>query len=227
MSLLIILPSWVPDLFVVNYDRYTYLFNAFAYMLCCLLIGFLPGRWLRMGLWAGIVLVHCFFTFRVNNYWKASAEVIASLVKTLPEAGNRVTILLDLPQNMNGVHMIGATPQGEFRLIEELGGRSFRGAVYDAAAFNMLTPQDGATAEFVDDTTVKVTLNQWGTWWWYNEFGANSYETPDYKIRMVDPGHWYELILKRPSHQYLLLYQTGGVWKQLEPQLGTGKQVGY
>jgi hypothetical protein len=60
---------------------------------------------------------------------------------------------------------------------------------------------------------VRVLLNQWGTWWWYQGQGGISYENEDYKLDMADMGHWYLLRLKHPPEKYLLLYQQGDQWK--------------
>ncbi len=63
---------------------------------------------------------------------------------------------------------------------------------------------------------IHVTLNQWSTWWWYAGHGAKNYETAEYKVNMIDPGHWYELTLKKPASQYLLLYEIGDQWKVVD-----------
>ncbi len=80
----------------------------------------------------------------------------------------------------------------------------------------MLTPDDGAYATVLNDSTVRVTLNQWGTWWWYEGKGGYSYENDDYKLNLIDQGHFYELTLKKPSQQYLLLYEVGDQWKVVD-----------
>ena len=33
---------------------------------------------------------------------------------------------------------------------------------------------------------------------------------------MTDPGHWYQLILKHPASEYLILYQVGSKWKTVD-----------
>ena len=46
--------------------------------------------------------------------------------------------------------------------------------------------------------------------------GGQSYENNDYKLNLKDPGHMYEMTLKKPAANYLLLYQQGGQWKELK-----------
>jgi hypothetical protein len=43
--------------------------------------------------------------------------------------------------------------------------------------------------------------------------GASDYENDAYRVKMVDEGHWYEITLKQPAQQYILLYQVGSQWK--------------
>jgi hypothetical protein len=114
--------------------------------------------------------------------------------------------------------MIGAEQNSEFRLMHDvlLPAEKTNTAVYDAMAYNMATPDDGANVVVANDSTIKVTLNQWGTWWWYGMKGGNSYENDSYKLNLQDPGHWYELTLKHPAGEYLLLYQQGSQWKTVD-----------
>jgi hypothetical protein len=114
--------------------------------------------------------------------------------------------------------MINAWPQGNFmRMRELLSDGPAAARIYDGMAFNMKSPSDGSEVSLVNDSTLRVTLLQWGTWWWYKDFGGYSYETPDYRIDMRDQGHWYEIVLKRPMSEYQLLYQVGDTWKEFRP----------
>jgi hypothetical protein len=88
--------------------------------------------------------------------------------------------------------------------------------VYDVEAFYMSSPADGAHVTVIDDSTIRITLNQWGTWWLYYGMGATSYENKDFKVNMKDAGHWYELTLKHPANEYLLLYVAGDKWQAVD-----------
>jgi len=62
----------------------------------------------------------------------------------------------------------------------------------------------------INDSTVKVILNQPGTRWWRNgSIEASNYENEWYRFDLQHPGHWYYLILKKPVSSYDLLYQKG------------------
>jgi len=88
--------------------------------------------------------------------------------------------------------------------------------VYEVVSYNMTGPGDGAHVMVINDSMLHVTLNQWATWWWYGMRGAFSYENEYYKVNMIDAGHWYELTLKHPAGQYLLLYLVGDKWKKID-----------
>jgi hypothetical protein len=114
--------------------------------------------------------------------------------------------------------MIGSEKESEFKLMHNLllPSKQITNNVYDVLSYNMLTPNDGAHAVVVNDSTVRVTLNQWGTWWWYEGKGAYGYENPEFKQILVDGGHFYDLILRKPAETYLLLYQVGDHWKVVD-----------
>lgn len=211
-------PLWFQSSFIVVYDRYTYCASAFVFMLVAVL-----GCQLRLRYVTGIIafcflLLNLRFTILVSRMWMKSERVITGLLATFPAESKKTVVLLNLPQTLQGVPMIGAGKESEFKLMHDqlrLGSLSPQ-KVYDGVAYNMITPTDGAHVKVIDDSTLTVTLNQWGTWWWYEMRGANSYENADYRLDMVDVGHWYKLVLKHPNNEYLLLFQVGNAWKTVD-----------
>ncbi len=219
--LVIMGPLWFPIVQpYVFFDRYLYLLDAFVIMLGCLLLNQLVKRTI---FWLGVSaygLMSIYFTFQTNKYWQISAAIIDNLIYTIPEANDKTIILLNPPENLQGIPMLDATPEGEFKLAHnEFASKKINTPIYDAMAFNMLTPQDGANVKVLNDSAVGVTLNQWGTWWWYNAQGGISYKNNDYSINMVDAGHYYELKLNKPLSAYLLLYMVDGQWKIVNPAI--------
>ena len=199
---------------LIFYDRYTYFADGFIYILLALLLFRWVGARVAMIVLAVYGLINIYFTAKVNRYWKHSAYVSNRLFKEFPDPGNKTVILLSLPENLMGAPMIGAQPDGEFKAMRDMlvGKLPHDNKIYDVASFNMTTKDDGAHVKVVNDSTIQVTLNQWGTWWWYEGHGGKSYETPDYRVDMKDVGHWYELTLKKPADQYLILYSSGDRW---------------
>jgi hypothetical protein len=207
------LPMPFERLFDLSGNRYLYVPLAFCGMRLAVIGSRLPWRWLKVALAAAWILVSCFLTLRTNRHWQTSERINEQLLTNFPEASGKTTILLSMPYCYKGIPMIKAWPWGNFARMREMLLQHPTPNVYDGMAFNLTAPSNGSIAEVVNDSTVKVTLQQWGTWWWYMDFGGRSYETPDYRIDMRDQGHWYEIILKRPFDQYQLLYQVGDKWQ--------------
>src|SRR5690606_32732662 len=91
--------------------------------------------------------------------------------------------LLSLPIFFRGVPVIDALREQHF--AEHL--RAFRkdtisGEIYDVSAFNMNGRWDGANVTVFDSLTFKVSLNQYGSWWWFESVGGKDYETDLYKV---------------------------------------------
>ena len=218
IALMLLVPLWFAADMLVLYDRYTYFAGAFFYMLFAILASFIAIRYVGMAVVLLFGLINLRFAIKVSRYWGKSAHVVYGLLHNIPDARNKTMILLNLPQSMHGVAMIGAEKNSEYKLMHDLmiPSKPLTNTVYDALAYNMLTPTDGAHVNVINDSTIKVTLNQYATWWWFETRGANSYWTSDYKLDLKDPGHWYELTLRKPADQYLLLYSVGDQWKVVD-----------
>jgi hypothetical protein len=214
----LLIPLWFNNMLLVIQDRYAYFTGAFLYMLVSLVVCFITMQYVRIGIIALFALINLRYAIKVNRYWGKSYRVDNALLNNFPDAGNKIIILLNVPESLNGIPMIGSVHESEFKFMHNLllPDKKISNTVYDALSYNMLTPDDGANATMINDSTVRVTLNQWGTWWWYEGKGGYSYENGDYKLNLIDPGHYYELILKKPAQQYLLLYQVGDQWKTVD-----------
>ena len=203
----------------VFYDRYTYFADGFVYIMMAMLIASVLNKYIAAAVFIIYALFNIYFTIKLNLYWKHSAYIDNRLLHDLPQADNKTIILLNIPENMYGVAMIGAQPEGEFKAVHDLlVPTPIKNTIYDGASYNMMSDNDGAHVTVINDSTFHVTLNQWGSWWWYGGFGCVNYQTADYKINFTDPGHWYELTLKHPYEQYMLLYEVGPEWKQVNMQ---------
>lgn len=216
-SLGLILPLWFPDTGVVIYDRYTYVLDAFLFMFLSLIIGSFCNRTAFFIIVSIYSLVNIRFTHKVNTYWQQSAHIVNNLVATFPNDPTKKVLLLNLPECLVGVQMVGTRDDGEFRMMyNSIRPDKITNLVYDVEAFYMSSPGDGAHVNVVNDSTMKVILNQWGTWWLYYGYGATNYENADYKVIMRDQGHWYDLVLKHPANEYLILYTVADKWNKVD-----------
>ena len=210
-------PVAFADTMLVTYDRYVYPSLGFAALFIVLLISCIPYKGLKVALIAGYALINICLTIKVNIYWKQSAYIVKRLINDFPDPGNKIVLLLNLPDDLHGVPMISAEHDGRFKKMENaLTAHRYTNKIYDVAAYNMISTDDGAHVIIANDSTIHVTLNQWGTWWLHGMWGAESYATEDFDVNMIDEGHWYELKLKHPANQYLLLYQAGAQWKVVD-----------
>jgi len=218
-----LLPIWFPQSFIVQYDRYTYLLNAFAYMLFALIAFLVFKKFVALVILFLYGLVNIHFTISLNRYWNQSERVIHNLLYHFPATDNKTVLLLDLPESLKGIPMIGAEEEQGFKeMYNLLTPNNVNNTVYDVMAYYMVTPSDGAHVTVINDSTVRVILNQWGTWWLREHLGGGSYQTKDYKVNMIDVGHYYDLVLKKPNQQFELLYQTGnGDWHKVNWKLNT------
>ena len=218
ITLALLIPLWFGNLLLVIFDRYNYFTAAFFYSWFVVMISFITIKYVRLGIFALYALLNLRFAIKVSRYWGKSARINHELLTHLPDPGNKTIILLNLPESMNGIPMIGSDKESEYKFMHNLllPDKQINNTVYDVLSYNLTTPEDGAHITVANDSTLHVTLNQWGTWWWFAGKGGYSYENADYKLNLIDLGHWYELTLKKPSQNYLLLYETGGKWKVVD-----------
>ncbi|MCW3122625.1 MAG: hypothetical protein JWQ38_2117 [Flavipsychrobacter sp.] len=226
MTLAFVMPLSFPDhSLLIFYDRYTYFANAFVYMLVVMLALKLKNRYIAYGIFVIYAGLNLYFTTMVNGYWKTSDIVNTRLLNNLPETGNKKVLLLNIPENMNGAPMIGAQADGEYKTMHEVyTGIPLKNQVIDVASYNMTTDTDGVYITVINDTTIDIALNQWGSWWWYEGHGAKNYETADYSLTMINKGRAYRLVLKQPAESYALLYEVGDKWKAVDMTKKNGIQ---
>ncbi len=213
----IVVPLFFAEILLVVCDRYMYLMLAFYWMLIVLLLYRIKRPAIYYGILGILACINLFFSLKLSRKWGQSAEVIAAIQQSPVLMPGKVKLLLNSPACLQGIPMIGTSPEGEYRLMHNLFfPPPIRDTMLEVAAYNMDWKTDGAHAEVMNDSTIKVTLNQWGTWWWIGGFGATSYENAWFRLDMVDAGHWYNLVLKKPASEYQLLYQTGNELKVVD-----------
>lgn len=217
MHLALLSPLWLPDSQLVAYDRYTYLMLPFFYILLVLLLSRIRSGAVKGVLITGYFLINCFFTLKVNRLWQKSTWVVDNLTDSFPDPGHKTVLLLNLPENFNGVPMIGSLKESFFKLRYNISHRpELTNKIYDVVSFNITAPSDGAHIKVINDTLLNVTLNQWGTWWWYQFQGGRSYENEAFRVNMTDPGHSYELVLRQPVDSLMLLFVNEGKWRTVD-----------
>jgi hypothetical protein len=212
-------PLWFPDMQQVCFDRYAYFMLPFIYLLLVMAVSNIGNEKVAITVLILYALINARFTWRVNKYWWQSARIVNSLMRTFPPAGNKTVLLLNVPEYMNGVPMVGPFWHFSFRqMYNVFNTPPISNKMYDVVQYNMVSATDGAHVMVINDSMAHVTLNQWGTWWWLGMWGAASYQNEDFKLNMTDQGHRYELTLRHLAPGYLLLFQVGDQFKIVDWQ---------
>ncbi len=234
-ALVMILPFGLPDVLLVWNDRYLYFFSLFLYPLLALLVArafrYRRGGWVALGLYATLGLG--FMTYTVWQ-WRRAAKIFWGIQESFRwKAAEGPILLLNLPNYMNGAPIIYSNPvpktpdrsnalftdwsaENLHHHLRIFSGSGIRARVVDVAGYNMTTTWDGAHVTVLDSTRLRVTLNQWGTWWWDYILGATDYETDLYRMRFTDPGHEYEMELKRRPPGLIVLFSKGAQWYEVD-----------
>lgn len=216
IALLLITPLWFGDLLLVVYDRYTYFAGGFVFVFVAICLTYIDNKKWQYGIIAVLLLANLRYSVQVVRYWWKSENIISRLLNELPVQDDKIVILLNVPDSMHGVLMIGSSDEGEYKMMRNLllPGKAMHGPVHEAMSYNMATPNDGAHVRMLNDSTVRVVLNQYATWWWYSGLGGHDHEHADYKARITNDG--YEMVMKKPASQYALYYQVGSQWKRVD-----------
>jgi hypothetical protein len=149
--------------------------------------------------------------------WRQSTKVFWGIQHNFRWQNSPLVLLLNLPTTYNGVGIVIAGESEDFaehlRIYEHQPNRN---TIHDVAGYNMQHPWDGAHVTVLDSVHVKVTLNQWGSWWTFNALGAVSFENDYFALNMTDQGHEYILTLKQHPEGMVLLYQQGMQWRVVD-----------
>jgi len=93
-------------------------------------------------------------------------------------------------------------------------GVDLSGRTTEVLKYNMMETTDSVSVEVVSDTSLRVTLSEWGRWFWRFGAGAMNYETEDYKVET--DGHSYLLTFKKKPPDAVYIYQSAGHWSQVK-----------
>lgn len=215
-TLFIILQFWLPDIFIYWNDRYLYLTSVFQFSFIALLIAAL-FKYQRKA----FIMISCIaviwsgFTFYVSVQCRRAAKVFWGIQEKFEwKKQRKPVIVLDMPNNMDGAAIVYA----ETRLdvfnshLYIYTGDSAQCRIQTVAGYNMVKNSDGVVTEVIDSTHLRVTLSRWGCWWWDGTHGAQDYENDLYQVHFTDPGHQYELTLKKNPSEVIILQNNGDGW---------------
>jgi hypothetical protein len=145
--------------------------------------------------------------------WKTASNIQMCLINDFKWNRKNAVLLLNIPTYYNDVRILSANSENEFNTQSQIWtGDSVRGKLYEVSSFNAQTVWDGAHVTVVDSNQIKVTLNQWGSWWMYNYLGQTNYENELYRLEVIDIGHEYLLHLKQLPKETAILFYSHKKW---------------
>ena len=135
-------------------------------------------------------------------------------------AGKRVFVLAAYT-NYKGVYGFGVdqmVPQFQTMYQVLTHGKNSNTDVQMVAYFNMNKITDGVQVTIVNESTLKVELSQWGTWFWTDMMnGLVDNKQISYEIKKDQEMNHFMLVTftdKKPGDVYV--YQVGNQWKYLK-----------
>ncbi|MCW3123496.1 MAG: hypothetical protein JWQ38_2988 [Flavipsychrobacter sp.] len=231
-GLFITATSFFPYTGYVSYDRYIYMTQPFIFAILFILINDLSSPLLKYALITCYGSISACCLLMVNNQWRLSSNVINSLMAKFPVRNDgRVILLLNVPNDLNSILMIGARPMefydpwSSFKLTYNYEHTTkITDPVCDIAAFSMKKVSDGAHVRVMNDSVLDVTLNEKQRKWMQYFNTAHSIDNYVYHMDMTDTNAMYRLTLKHPAERYVILYTVGSQWKEVNMNYREGDQ---
>ncbi len=206
------------DLFSMYNSRRCYHSGIFFYMAITLFIFRIKPKKHAIAVFSLYFLVCISLTEWIVFRWRHAAKIQFGILRTFTSQQNKKTILLNVPTYFKDVRINSADEENEFaKQLDYFGYSKIEGKLYSAMGYNMNEKWHGAHVSAEDSLTVKVTLNQWGSWWMRGYQGAKDYENDLYKIHISDMGHEYFLTFKQvPDSNTVLLFQQDEQWRKVD-----------
>jgi hypothetical protein len=216
--LILVIPIYFDDLFSLYNSRRCYQPGLFIYMLISLFIfSIFSNKKVAVSIFSAYLLLCLALTARMVLYWRTAAKVQYGILRTFNFQNADPVILLNVPTYYKDIRIMPVNADNEFNTqLKIFGYAPIKGQLYEASSYNMQHLWDGAHVTVLDSMTLKITLNQWGTWWIYNYVGAGDYETDLYKVKMTDPGHEYILTLKSRPENMAILFSQDIYWRKVD-----------
>lgn len=206
--------SWI---LLSENDRYCYIPSAFLFMAFAIALSRLP-KIIFYAVSIAYFLLSSYLLIKTNRIWQQSEKIVSNISKSFNYWETEEVYILNAPDNYSGIPMfrMNNDTSGVVEAAEVYQKRKFKGRAFDVLQYNMTSPTDGVSVQKISQDTIKVTLNQWGNWWWKYGIGCGDYETADYKVKIDnDCGRCYTLIMKNRKLGRVFLYQTGNELKEI------------
>ncbi len=209
------------DFMNIQTDRLEYFISPF--IICLLIFGLyqISQPTLRNALLVVYLSIQLFVVKRNIAAWSSNRVLQESLINHANFPSGKRIFVLAAYTNFKGVYGFGVNqmvPQFESMYQVLTHGKNCGSEVHLIAYFNMNKMTDGVQVSVMNDSTLKVELNQWGSWFWEDMMhGLVSKKEKYYQIVKDEELNHYMLVTftdKKPDDVYL--YQVGNQWKYVK-----------
>lgn len=216
MALLPVVNLYFYVLQYIENDRYGYVASIFFSLLLALTFFGLPKilRTISIAAWLSISI---FFTFKTNIYWQKSTKVHTQLLKKFDFYNEENIVVLNVPENVHGAPILWTPEENHSTIKESLPLRNhqaFLGNITEVAYHNLTDINDGVHIKVEDNKHLRVTFNQWGTWFWRKGNGATNYKNELYEVKFN--LNFYDLYLHQVLPNTIFIYWDGKTWQQVD-----------
>jgi hypothetical protein len=216
ITLLPVLNLYLPYSKDIEQERYLYVPALFFYSFLVLLL-FQLFKKAAYPIILSALCISVFFLHRNVGYWQQNGKIFNSLIADFRWPSARHIFILLNGDNYNGAYMMRDMPESAFaEMLHVQRHIDIADRSYDLLQCNINTPNDSNSHEIIDSNTIRITLGQWGSWYWYKSFGANSYDAPLYTVTI---DQWHQSFTARFKHKEpgdTYIYQSKDKWIEVK-----------
>jgi hypothetical protein len=192
--LLPVLNLYFVDYLYIAGDRYCTLPLIFSSIITTyLLFQFIKNSYLRNSILFFIILFQSLTLFYYNYLWYNSNKLMKICEKYNYE-NNINYYWLNLPESYKGGYMYkGGDGENPFLVRLKVKDNKIKTNFVTIAGMNLNSKEDGIIVEKIKFNEYKITLRQWGNWFWVGEYGASDYKNDIYSVDFDEINHSYLL----------------------------------
>jgi len=221
MSLICLLPvsnMYFMYLNEVENARLSYFASYFAFTLLALLLSFIGKKIL----FVSVVVFSCLNIYLLKdiiNRWEVANEIQYNALATFQWENSEKVFILNQPCYYKGVYVFRNRTRF-IRALKFFKKQNLQEQIMEVAWTNRFALTDNVAVEALNNTDVKVTLNEWGRWFWVNGIGASNYSTDYFSVEFDEWNHSYVVHFKKPiNSNEAVIYYTPEGWKKVDMKL--------
>lgn len=213
VGLILVSPLHFQQVHMTENDRYASLFMPFFCFLVALVLRGMHTYFKYMVL--GVLMItNIWLQQRMISDWASADKILSSLVETFPSDIDKHTLILNIPDNLDGVPMI-RDYSGQNPLIDLMAvhGKHITDMDY-VVQYKIGKYGQRFDISYESESTLKLSMQEWGSWWMREGQGIKEYETDYYKATCKEKK--LTLTLKDVDHYNHIIYTDGNEWKFLK-----------